>query len=126
MEYLTYDDYKSIGGVLDSIAFNRFSVRAFSIIKQETNGRIDKMSAVPEEVKHLCRDLVEYLSNNSTTDRTISSESQSQGGASESVSYADKGTNDIVTEIWNLIYDYLASVTDDNGTPLIYRGCLNA
>lgn len=126
MEYLTYDDYKSIGGVLESAAFNRFSVRAFSIIKQETNGRIDKMSAVPVEVKHLCRDLIEYLSNNSTTDRTISSESQSQGGSSESISYADKGTNDIVAEIWNLIYEYLASVTDDNGTPLIYRGCLNA
>lgn len=126
MEYLTYDDYKSIGGVLDSTAFNRCSIRAFSLIKQETNGRIDKMSAVPVEVKHLCRDLIEYLSNNSTTDRAISSESQSQGGSSESISYADKGTNDIVTEIWNLIYDYLASVTDDDGVPLIYRGCLNA
>ena len=25
--------------------------------------------------------------------------------------------------IQNMIYDYLLNVTDDNGTPLLYRGC---
>ena len=123
MEYITYDEYNKIGGVLDSAAFNRYSLRTFSRIRQETYGRIDKMSAVPNEVKHLCRDLIEYMNNNLNQDKAITSESQSQGGASESVSYVNKDASDVEKEINNIIYDYLASVTDDNGTPLLYRGC---
>ena len=123
MEYITYDKYKEIGGVLDLAAFSRYSLRASSRIRQETYGRIDKMSAVPNEVKHLCRDLIEYMNNNLNQDKAITSESQSQGGASESVSYVNKDASDVEKEINNIIYDYLASVTDDNGTPLLYRGC---
>lgn len=123
MEYITYEQYEKIGGVLESAAFNRYSLRASSRIRQETQGRIDKMSEVPDEVKHLCRDLIEYMNNNINQDKAITSESQSQGGASESVSYENKNALDIEKEIDNMIYDYLASVTDDNETPLLYRGC---
>lgn len=122
-EYLTYEDYKKIGGVLESTAFDRYSARAFSRIDQETQNRISKMSIVPVAVKHLCRDLIEYMHNNLSQDKALSSVSQSQGGASESESYVNKTADDMDNDISNLIYDYLASVTDDNGTPLLYRGC---
>ncbi len=121
-EYLTYDEYNKIGGVLDSAAFNRYSVRAFSRISQETHNRISQMSDVPVAVKHLCRDLIEYMSNNLSQKKALSSVSQSQGGASESESYMNKTAEDIDSDISNLIYDYLASVTDDFGVPLLYRG----
>lgn len=123
MQYLTFEEYSKIGGTLDVTAFDRYSVRAFSRIKQETQGRVDKMGLVPDEIKHLCRDLIEYMYNNVTTDRAIASASQSQGGASESESYVNKTCKDIEEEIGNLIYDYLASVTNDAGIPLLYRGC---
>lgn len=121
-DYLTYDEYKKIGGVLDPAAFDRYSVRAFSKVRQETHNRLDVMAKIPDEVKHLCRDLIEYMSNNLSQDKAISSESQSQGGSSESVSYANKSKFDVENEIEDIIYDYLASVLDDNGTPLLYRG----
>ena len=123
MEYLTYDDYKKIGGVLESTAFNRYSVRAFTRIDQETHNRLSQMEIIPNAVKHLCRDLIEYMSNNLSQDKALTSVSQSQGGASESESYVNKTINDIDNDISNLIYDYLASITNDNGTPLLYRGC---
>ena len=123
MEYLTYDDYKKIGGVLESTAFNRYSVRAFSRIDQETHNRLSQIAIIPDAVKHLCRDLIEYMSNNLSQDKALTSVSQSQGGASESESYVNKTINDIDNDISSLIYDYLASITDDNGTPLLYRGC---
>lgn len=123
MEYLTYDEYKEIGGVLESAAFNRYSVRAFARITQETQGRIENMKNIPTEVKHLCRDLIEYLHNNVNTDRTVISASQSQGGSSESESYADKSIGNIDEEIGNLFYDYLAKITNDEGVYLLYRGC---
>lgn len=122
-EYLTFDEYKEIGGVLDSAAFDRYSVRAFSRINQETHNRVSQMGSVPDAVKHLCRDLIEYMSNNLSQDKAISSVSQSQGGASESESYVNKTADDMDNDISNLIYDYLASLTDDRGTPLLYRGC---
>lgn len=126
MQYLTFEEYSKIGGTLDVTAFNRYSLRTFAIIREKTHGRIDKMETVPEEVKHLCRDLIEYMFHNVTTDRTVASVSQSQGGASESKSYVNKTTADIEEEINNIIYDYLASVTNDKGIPLLYRGCCDA
>ena len=123
MEYLTYDEYEKIGGVLDSTAFDRYSVRAFLRITQETHNRISQMAIIPDAVKHLCRDLIEYMSNNLSQDKALTSVSQSQGGTSESESYVNKTANDIDNDIMTLFYDYLASVTDDNGTPLLYRGC---
>lgn len=123
MEYISYEKYKEIGGVLEPSAFERYSIRAFSYVALMTHKRIDKMETVPVEAQHLCRDLIEYMHNNVNNGKTVASESQSQGGASESVSYISKTTADIEEEVQNLVYDYLASVTDGKGTPLLYRGC---
>lgn len=123
MEYISYDKYKEIGGVLEPSAFDRYSIRAFSYVALMTHKRIDKMETVPAEVMHLCRDLIEYMHNNVNVDKAVASESQSQGGSSESVSYIKKTISDVDEETNALVYNYLASVTDDKGTPLLYRGC---
>ena len=124
MKYITYDEYIEIGGILEPAAFDRYSIRAFLRIAQETHNRINAMKQTPEAVQHLCRDLIEYMHNNINQDKTIASASQSQGGTSESESYVNKTYADIEKDIDSLIYDYLSTVADDNGTPLLYRGCL--
>ena len=124
MTYLTYDEYTEIGGTLDLTAFNRNIDRACGIIDNATHNRIEGMAEVPQRAKALCRDLVEYLARYSTSDMVVSSRSQSAGGVSESESYATKTADDVYGDIQNMIYDYLLNVTDDNGTPLLYRGCL--
>lgn len=123
MIYLTYEEYTGMGGICDLTAFNRFSDRAFSIIDNATHNRIEYMADVPQRAKALCRDLVEYLARNDTTEIAVTSRSQSAGGVSESESYATKTSDDIYGDIQNMIYDYLLNVTDDNGTLLLYRGC---
>lgn len=123
MIYLTYEEYLNIGGICDLTAFNRFSDRAFSIIDNATHNRIEYMTEVPQRAKALCRDLVEYLARNDTTEIAVTSRSQSAGGVSESESYATKTADDVYSDIQNMIYDYLLNVTDDNGTSLLYRGC---
>lgn len=123
MQYLDYQEYVSIGGICDATAFARFSYRAFSIIDNATHSRIEYMADVPQRAKALCRDLVEYLARNDTTEIAVTSRSQSAGGVSESESYATKTAADVYGDIQNMIYDYLLNVTDDNGTPLLYRGC---
>ena len=123
MTYLTYEEYSNMGGVLDLTAFNRFSDRAFGIVDNATHNRIEPMHGVPKKAKALCRDLVEYLARYSTSDMVVSSRSQSAGGVSESESYVTKTEVELQADIDNMIVDYLMAETDDNGTPLLYRGC---
>lgn len=123
MIYLTYDEYSAMGGICDLTAFNRNIDRACGIIDNATHNRIEYMADVPHRAKALCRDLVEYLARNDTTEIAVTSRSQSAGGVSESESYATKTADDAYGDIKNMIYDYLLNVTDDNCTPLLYRGC---
>ena len=124
MTYLTYGEYAEMGGICDLTAFNRFSDRAFGIVDNATHNRIDYMAEIPQRVKALCRDLVEYLARNDTTEIAVTSRSQSAGGVSESESYETKTADDVYGDIQNMIYDYLLNVTDDKGTPLLYRGAM--
>lgn len=123
MTYLTYEEYSNMGGVLDLTAFNRNIDRACGIIDNATHNRIECMAETPQRAKALCRDLVEYLARYSTNDMVVSSRSQSAGGVSESESYVTKTDVELRVDIDNMIADYLMVETDDNGTPLLYRGC---
>ena len=123
MIYLTYTEYKEIGGILEETAFNRNIDRACGIIDNATHNRIECMKEVPQKVKSLCRDLLEYLAENNDV-KIVTSKSQSAGGVSESESYATKTADDVYGDIQNILYDYLGSETDDKGTPLLYRGAM--
>lgn len=124
MTYLTYEEYSNMGGVLDITAFNRNIDRVCGIIDNATHKRIECMNTIPQSVKALCRDLVEHISANSTNGKLVTSRSQSAGGVSESESYEIKSREEIQADIDNIIADYLTAETDDNGTPLLYRGCI--
>lgn len=122
MQYLTYEEYVEIGGVLEKTAFNRNIDRVCGVIDNATYGRVEQMTEIPRQVKACCRELVEYFKNE--TGKTITSKSQSAGGISESESYATKTAEDIQTETANIIFDYLGSVKNEKGTPLLYRGAM--
>ena len=64
MIYLTYTEYKEIGGTLEETAFIRNIDRACGIIDNATHNRIECMTEVPQRAKALCRDLIEYLVEN--------------------------------------------------------------
>ena len=123
MQYLTYEQYTEIGGVLEMTAFNRNIDRVFGIVNNATFGRLEKMTEIPRQVRACCRELVEYLANN-VEQGNVSSKSQSAGGVSESVSYTNKTTEDIENECANIIFDFLGSMKTDKGTPLLYRGAM--
>jgi hypothetical protein len=124
MTYLTYEEYSNMGGVLDLTAFNRNVDRACSIIDNATHNRIECMAEVPQRAKALCRDLVEYLANDFGSSKQVSSHSQSAGGVSESESFVIRSIEERAGEIDDMVKDYLLNEVDDNGTPLLYRGCL--
>lgn len=120
---LTFEEYQEIGGVCDLTAFNRTIDRAKGLVNTATFGRIANMCEVPREVKVCVREIVEYLHNNNTS-QSVSSRSQSAGGVSESESYNIKNVDVQTQEIRDIMYDHLLYVYDDNGIPLLYRGCM--
>lgn len=125
MNYLTYEEYVVYyGGICDENTFTRNIDRACSIIDSQTQNRVKGMVQVPRAVKVLCRDLVEYLAKYATPESAISSLSQTAGTVSQSITYAAKNDQQRETEMRELITDYLLSVCDDNGTPLLYKGVL--
>ena len=124
MQYLTYEEYKSMGGELNETAFKRNIDRACAFIDASTQNRLQIVLEVSTKVKACVRDLVEYLANNALSGKAVTSKSQSAGGVSESESYETKTADDANTEMLNIVYDYLATEKDDCGTPLMYRGAM--
>lgn len=125
MNYLTYEEYVSLGGVLDTTAFNRNIDRACSMIDNATFNRIHAMAEVPQKVKACCRDLVEYIATNKTTnEKSVASWSESAGAVSESVSYSTKTDDEIKVETNDILLDYLYMLKDEYGTFLLYKGCI--
>lgn len=124
MQYLTYEEYIEIGGTLDLTAFNRNIDRACGFVDLHTKSRLQGVLAVSQRAKACVRDLVECLANNLSGAKAVTSKSQSAGGVSESESYSTKTTDEINAAMLNIVYDYLATETDDNGTPLMYRGAM--
>lgn len=151
MTYLTYEEYKNIGGICEEATFLRYVVRACNIIDVETQNRItddllkdvavvefqskygkntieipidEITSSVDVRIKHLCRDLTEYLAENSETQKKLSSESYSSGPITQSFGYATKTAEDTDAEIQKLLTDYLANITTSDGVSLLYKGCL--
>ena len=87
-----------------------------------TQGRIQKMKAVPETVKRLMVELIglEIGQGAEATERK-SVTSFSNDGYSET--FADPLTGEQVKELeCNLVSEYLSGETDDAGTPLLYLG----
>ena len=123
MIYLTYTEYKGIGGTLDETAFIRNVDRACAMIDNRTQSRLECFEEIPQIVKVVCVDLVDYISTN-TVEKTVTSKSQSAGGVSESESYATKTAEDYSADL-DRIFEPLAVVKTKNGVSVLYRGAMS-
>lgn len=123
MTYLTYGEYAEMGGICDLTAFNRNIDRACTMIDNRTHSRLECFEKIPQIVKLVCRDLVEYISTN-TVEKIITSRSQSAGGVSESESYATKTAEDYSADL-DKIFEPLAVVKTKNGISILYKGAMS-
>lgn len=124
-QYLTYDEYKALGGNLDQTPFNLLEFEARRIIDSKTQQRLKNVKELPQEVKICVYSLIDTLNsyvNESQTSKNISSESV----GSYSVSYAT-GTQiqEIVksknTELTDVVLTYLTGVIV-NREHVVYLG----
>ena len=124
-QYLTYCEYKVLGGRLDMTPFNLLEFEARRKIDERTFNRIKGIKEIPQEIKMCMFALINSLgsySSESSNNKNIASESV----GSYSVSYVTGGTiQEIVqsknVELNDIITTYLMGVVV-NGEHVLYLG----
>lgn len=124
-QYLTYDEYKELGGNLDQTPFNLLEFEARRIIDNKTQQRLKNVKELPQQVKICVFSLVNLL-NSYTTENQTSKNISSESVGSYSVSYIT-GTQIQETiksknaELTNVVLTYLTGVIV-NGEHVVYLG----
>ena len=124
-QYLTYDEYKALGGSLDQTPFNLLEYEARIIIDNRTLQRLKGVEKKPQEVKMCMFSLINTINsyaNQGQTSKNISSESV----GSYSVSYTtgtqiQETINSKNAELTDIVLNYLTGVIV-NGQHVVYLG----
>ena len=124
-QYLTYDEYKAIGGTLDQTPFNLLEYEARRIIDNRTLQRLKRIKEIPKEVKICVFSLINLL-NSYTTENQTSKNISSESVGSYSVSYItgtqiQETINSKNAELTDIVLTYLTGVIV-NGEHLVYLG----
>lgn len=123
-KYLTYEEYQEMGGTLGEAEFNLAEFRCRKRIDRQTFDRIQPMERVPEAVKLCMMSLIGI-------DSKVGAEAQvdapvvtsfNTDGYSESYGKA-LGVEDAEKTMASSIRSMLWGETNDEGVPLLYRGC---
>lgn len=122
-QYLTYEEYKSLGGTLGEMPFNILELKARQIINERTQNRLKNIEQIPQEVKICVYDLINTMNKYNLSNNSTSSNISSENTDGYSVTYKS-GTE--LTEEQKKQYDDvmetdLYGVIVDN-TPILYLG----
>jgi hypothetical protein len=123
-QYLTYSEYKELGGSLDITPFNILEFEARQNIDKYTFGRLKEIKVQNQEVKLCILKLIGMIESYNKQ------EIQNKGVSSEnidgySISYITPTTTLTETknsEIRGIIKEYLVDCKLEDGTPYMYCG----
>ena len=124
-QYLTYEEYKSLGGTLGEMPFNILEFKCRKIIDKLTFNRLTNLKTQIQEVKMCIYDMINISSKYEQT-----SNKQAQGIVSEStdgysVCYGSINAEQEKArklELQSCVSDYLADCYLQDGTPYMYCG----
>ena len=122
-QYLSYEEYKSLGGTLGEMPFNILELKARQVINERTQNRLKNVEKIPQEVKICVYDLINTMNKYNLSNNSTSSNISSENTDGYSVTYKS-GTE--LTEEQKKQYDDvmetdLYGVIVDN-TPILYLG----
>ncbi len=122
-QYLTYQEYKALGGTLDEMPFNLLEFNARMKIDEKTFKRLVDKGQEYKEVKLCVYNMITTLNSYSsynTQNKAISSESTD--GYSISYGTPQKSTTEAKnSELEDIIDTYLSNLIVDD-VPVLYRG----
>ena len=118
-QYLTYNEYKALGGNLDITPFNLLEYEARRIIDNRTLQRLKGIEIIPQEVKMCMFALINSISSYSSCVNSNNKNIASENIDGYSVSYVTGGTiQEVVSsknvELNDIITTYLFGVIVNN------------
>lgn len=127
-QYLTYEEYKGLGGTLSEMPFNLLEFEVRKRIDNRTQNRIYNMSDKPQEVK-LCvnamiNTLEQYVVDSS---KNINKNVASESIDGYSVSYitgsqVQEAIKSKKSELEDIMQTYLGNVRTSKNIPVLYLG----
>ena len=120
-QYLTYEDYKSLGGTLGEMPFNILELKARQIINERTQNRLKNVKDIPVEVKVCVYHLVNIASSYQSKVSDVSVASESTDGYSISYKSGTELTEEQKKQYDEVMETDLYGVIVDN-TPILYLG----
>ena len=124
-QYLTYEDYRALGGTLDLTSFNLLEFESRRQIDIRTFNRLKDIEEIPQEVKLCDYELINSIDSFLKTKNNISNvKSENIDGysvqytSSSEVQSIIKSKNE---DIKDIIYSYLSNVVV-NDEQLLYCG----
>ena len=125
-QYLTYEEYRALGGTLDLTPFNLLEFEARKQIDLRTLGRLKNIEDIPQEVKLCDFKLIESLENYAQSMETADKNIASENTDGYSVSYITNNQVQDIVESKNVEFDDLI-MTElfgivINGEHIIYNG----
>lgn len=95
-QYLSYEEYKSLGGTLGEMPFNILELKARQVINERTQNRLKNIEEMPQEVKICVYDLINTMNKYNLSDNSTSSNVSSENTDGYSVTY--KSGTEMTTE----------------------------
>ena len=118
-QYLTYGEYKQLGGNLDEMPFNVLELKARGKVDERTLGRLKNLPIQITEVKTCIYQLIESMdTNESRKAKNISSESTD----GYNVNYGTSTSTEENKQYDDIIRDYLLTCKLEDGTAYLYCG----
>ena len=108
-QYLTYNEYKALGGQLDQTPFNLLEYDVRKEIDKETLGRLVNLEKQREEVKMCVWELINL-------------QQSINNGVDVSGNVVNYTNREIVKAKVDTIRRYLLNCELEDGTPYLYRG----
>lgn len=108
-QYLTFNEYKAMGGTLDQTPFNILEFEARKEIDQETQGRLVNLEEQKQETKMCVFELINLFNS-------------INNGVETSGNVINYDNRQIAKTKSDIIMKYLLYARLDDGTPYLYRG----
>ena len=123
-QYLSYAEYKALGGTLTETPFKILEFEARQNVDKYTFGRLKELESQNEEVKLCIYKLIGMLdSYNSQETQNKAVSSESTDGYSISYQTPSKSLTEAKnSEIQRIVKEYLVDCKLEDGTPYMYCG----
>ena len=122
-QYLSYEEYKSLGGTLGEMPFNILELKARQVINERTQNRLKDVEKIPQEVKICVYDLIQTINKYNNSNNSTSSNISSENTDGYSVTY--KSGTELTTEqkaqLEDVMFTDLYGVIV-NGEAILYLG----